>query len=345
MTNYLETGIVIPKTDGTEDIYQIPYNINNILITEKDIIDILARYNVKVDKLNKIELFHEAFTHKSYVKKEVFTDNILKCSRNELGNPLNLMELRPRSYERLEYFGDRVVKISVSFYLFNRYPNEDEGFMTRLQTKIEDKRNLAAMSREIGLDKFFIISKQFESLNGRSLEKTHEDIFEAFLGALFNSVGFEPCCLLLFNLFETLIDYSEKLYKDNNYKDILLRLHHKSKWKFPVYHTVYSKGPPHKRTYIMGVENPDLNEINKKKYIKSKNFKELCLSFGKGYSKKEGEQSSAKMALILHGSLNNDQYDIGDIYYPDFDNMNDDDSPKTNDDDNFSDETDSEYEN
>ena len=43
------------------------------------------------------------------------------------------------------------------------------------------------------------------------------------MGALFNSVGFEPCCLLLFNLLETLIDYSEK-YEDNNYKDILLRL-------------------------------------------------------------------------------------------------------------------------
>lgn len=325
MTNYLETGVVIPKPDGTEDVYQIPYNINNILVSEKDIIDILARYNVKVEKLNKMEVFHEAFTHKSYVKKEVFTDEILKCSRDEMGNPKNLLELRPRSYERLEYFGDRVVKIAVSFYLFNRYPNEDEGFMTRLQTKIEDKRNLAAMSREIGLDRFFIISKQFESLNGRSLEKTHEDIFEAFMGALFNSVGFEPCVLLLFNLLETLIDYSEKLYKDNNYKDILLRHHHKNKWKFPVYHTIHTEGPPHKRTYIMGVENPNLSDNEKKKYIKESNYKELCLSFGRGYSKKEGEQSSAKMALILHGALNNDQYDMEDIYYPDFNEMKDND--------------------
>ena len=38
MTNYLETGVVISKPDGTEDVYQIPYNINNILITEKDIL-------------------------------------------------------------------------------------------------------------------------------------------------------------------------------------------------------------------------------------------------------------------------------------------------------------------
>ena len=71
----------------------------------------------------------------------------------------------------------------------------------------------------------------------------------------------------------------------------------------------------------MGVENPNLNENDKKKYIKTNNFKELCLSFGKGYSKKEGEQASAKMALILHGALNNDQYDMEDIFYPDFDNM------------------------
>ena len=140
MTNYLETGVVIPKDDGTEEVYNIPYNINNILVTEEDIINILKNFNIKVDKINKIELFQEAFTHKSYVKKDVFTDNILECSREEMGNPKDLLELREKSYERLEYFGDRVIKIVVSMYLFYRYKNEDEGFMTRLQTKIEDKK-------------------------------------------------------------------------------------------------------------------------------------------------------------------------------------------------------------
>ena len=43
-------------------------------------------------------------------------------------------------------------------YLFHRYPKQDEGFMTRLQTKLEDKKNLAIMSKEIGLGKYFIIS-------------------------------------------------------------------------------------------------------------------------------------------------------------------------------------------
>ncbi len=43
MTNYLETGITITKEDGTDEVYMIPYNMNNILISEKDIIDMLGR--------------------------------------------------------------------------------------------------------------------------------------------------------------------------------------------------------------------------------------------------------------------------------------------------------------
>jgi ribonuclease-3 len=317
MTNYLETGITILKEDGTEEVYMIPYNINNFHITEKDIIDMLARYSVKVNKINHLEYFHQAFTHKSYVKKDIFSDNVLTCSKNEMGNPPNLMELQPDSYERQEYFGDRVVKICVSLYLFHRYPNEDEGFMTRLQTKIEDKKNLAVLSKELGLGKYFIISKQIESLNGRHMEKIHEDVFEAFMSALFLSNGLEPCCLLLLNLLETTIDYSEKLYCDNNYKDNLLRHHHKMKYKFPTYHMIQFDGPPHKRIYVMGVENPNLASNMVKKYITEKNYNELCISFGKGISKKEGEQNAAKMSLILYGILNKDQYNMSDVYYPD----------------------------
>jgi ribonuclease-3 len=347
----METGITIKKEDGTEEVYMIPYNINNILIGEKDIKDILARYNVNVDKINHIEYFYQAFTHKSYVKKDIFSEEVLKCSRKELGNPTNLLELQPASYERQEYFGDRVVKICVSLYLFHRYPHEDEGFMTRLQTKIEDKKNLAVLSKELGLGKYFIISKQIENLSGRHMDKIHEDVFEAFMSALFLSNGFEPCCLLLLNLLETKIDYSDKLYCDNNYKDKLLRVHHTKKWRFPVYQNIDFDGPPHKRMYIMGVENPNLSANERTKYINEKNYKELCISFGHGSSKKEGEQKAAKMALILAGVLNTDQYNMSDVYYPDFNKLGK--SPKSNindiivsENDNVdinSDETDSEY--
>ena len=310
-TNYLNEGIKITNSDGTEEIIQIPYNLNNSLIKEEDIMKILNNYSVKIDKVNHIHFFWQSFTHKSYCKKDIFPDDVLEDCKKEMGNPPNLLELRDKSYERLEYFGDRVIKLIVSMYLFYRYPNEDEGFMTRLQTKIEDKTNLAIMSKEIGLEKFFIISKQIESMNGRNLDKIHEDVMEAFMGALFLSNGLEVCMLLLVNLLETTIDYSDKLYRDNNYKDRLLRYYHAQKWKFPAYCVIHFEGPPHKRTYIMGVEKSEAGP--------KESFKNKCVGFGLGNSKKEGEQAAAKMALITFGVLKEDQYTKADLYNPPWD--------------------------
>jgi ribonuclease III len=315
-TDYMTNGYNISKESSIEEIIHIPYNINNILASEDNILELLANNNVKLDKINHIKFFHQAFTHKSYISKDIFPEEVLIAAKKELGNPPKLLELGNSSYERLEFFGDRVVKLVTSMYLFYRYPNEDEGFMTRLQTKIEDKTNLAVMSKNIGLGKYFIISQQIESLNGRNLEKIHEDVFEAFLGALFLSNGFEPCCLLLVNLLETLIDYSDKLYCDNNYKDILLRYYHKQKWIFPKYHMIYQEGPPHKRTYIMGVEKGTEISVDKE------SMKDKCVGFGMGSSKKEGQQNAAKMALILYGYLKDDQYENSDIFYPNWEKIN-----------------------
>ena len=147
-TNYMVDGYNISKDSSSEDIIHIPYNINNVLVTEDNIIELLEENNVKLDKINHIHFFRQAFTHKSYIEKDIFPESVLIAAKNELGNPKNLLELQPSSYERLEYFGDRVVKLVTSMYLFYRYPEEDEGFMTRLQTKIEDKTNLAAMSKK-----------------------------------------------------------------------------------------------------------------------------------------------------------------------------------------------------
>jgi len=313
-TNYTNDGFIVKNSDGNDEIIHIPYNLNNILISEQDIMQILSQYNVKIDCIKRIEYFRQAFTHKSYCKKDIFPANILEMARNELGNPKHLLDLFDKSYERLEYFGDRVLKVIVSMYLFHRYPKQDEGFMTRLQTKIEDKKNLAIMSKEIGLGKYFIISKQIELINGRNLEKIHEDVFESFIGALFLSNGFEPCMFLIVNLLETLIDYSEKLYCDNNYKDQLLRIHHQNKWTFPQYITIHFEGPPHKRKYIMGVEKQNISNTD--------SIQTRCISYGIGSSKKEGEQNAAKMALIIHGVLKQDQYSQSDIYYPPWDKIN-----------------------
>lgn len=310
-TNYIETGYIINPGTDNEEIIQIPYNINNFLVTEQNILDILENNNIKLDTINNIKVFQQAFTHKSYIQKNLFPEQVLIDAKNELGNPSKLLELQEKSYERLEYLGDRVLKLIVSFYLFYRYLDCDEGFMTRLQTKIEDKTNLAEMSKTLGLSKYFIISRQFELLDGRSKENIHEDVFESFIGALFLSQGFETCCNLIVNLLETLIDYSEKLYRDNNYKDILLRYYHSQKWGKVIYNTLVEVGPPNKRTYVVGIEEQNSN--------KNIELRDRCIAFGKGSSKKEAEQNSAKMFLILYNQLERDQYDDSDLLYPNWD--------------------------
>ena len=309
-------GLKIINNLGEEEILQIPYNINNVLVNDNDIINLLSIFNVNLDKINDIEKFREAFSHKSYCKKAIYPLDVLEASKKELGNPPSLIELRDNSYERMEYFGDRVLKLVVSMYLFYRYPKENEGFMTRLQTKIEDKTNLSIMSKKIGLGKYFLISKHIESMNGRLSDRIHEDVFEAFIGALFLSNGFEPCVLLIVNLLETLIDYSDKLYCDNNYKDTLLRHHHTQEWTHPKYDIIFSEGPSHKRKYLVGVQKHNANDIDNKqnKYI----------GYGIGNSHKEGAQQAAKMALIIYGVLKEDQYLQSDIYYPNWDKIEND---------------------
>ena len=263
--------------------------------------------------VNRLDLIQRSFTHQSYLKKDIYPNYILEASKKEINNK-NLVELQELSYQRLEYFGDRVLKLVISMYLFYRYPQKNEGFMTRLQTKIEDKKNLAIFSQELGLQKFFLISRQNEQIKGRNSESINEDIFEAFIGALMLSNGFEVCFLLIVNLLETKVDYAEKLYRDNNYKDQLLQYFHKKQFGFPKYFLVDTDGPPHKRVFTMAVEKPGVDS--------NLPIQQRGLGFGTGLSKKEGQQNASKMALILYGVLKEDQFNESDIFYPDWNKIN-----------------------
>jgi len=77
----------------------------------------------------------------------------------------------------------------VSQYLFHRYLKQDEGFLTKLKTKLVRTNMLAKFSLYIGLDKHILISKYVEDMcGGRTNECILEDTFEAFIGALYEDV-------------------------------------------------------------------------------------------------------------------------------------------------------------
>jgi ribonuclease-3 len=203
----------------------------------------------------------------------------------------NVVDLQDSSNERLEFLGDTFIKCIIAPYLFNRYYEEDEGFMTRLKTKLEDTKSLAKYARRLGLETWMLVSKQIEDNNGRCSDKLLEDTFEAFIGALYEDQGFEVCKKLLTILLESEIDYSEILYKDTNYKDRLLRFYHSNKWSHPIYLCVKEDTLNNKKFYTMGVND----------------FQGKLITQATDTSKKRAEQKAAAFALIKFNQLNPDQ--------------------------------------
>jgi len=273
----------------------IPYNENNILLKSSDIINILKKFDIDIHVKN-LAHYQEAFTHKSYIKKEYFNiyGYILKQEKDKLLLKYpKLVDLQENSYERLEFLGDTFIKCIIASYLFNRFYEEDEGFMTRLKTKLEDTKSLAKYARRLGLETLMLVSKQIDDNNGRNADKLLEDTFEAFMGALHEDQGFEICKKMLIILLETEIDYAEILYKDTNYKDRLLRFYHSNKWSHPEYKLMKEELTNNKKFYTMGVTD----------------FEGHIITQATDTSKKRAEQKACAYALIKFNQINEDQID------------------------------------
>jgi ribonuclease-3 len=261
-----------------------PYNEKNINITSLHIISILKKFNIDIDiEVNNLHIYQESFTHKSYIKKEYINMVNIKDEK--------CIELQDISNEREEFLGDTVIKCIIAEYLYKRYYEEDEGFMTRLKTKLEDTRSLSIYARRLSLDSYILISKQIEDNGGRNSDKLLEDVFEAFIGALYLDQGFEVCKTLLRAILESEIDYSEILYKDTNYKDRLLRFYHSNKWSHPNYILIKEEYISNKKFYTMGVKDHLDNIIAK----------------ASDTSKKRAEQKACAYALVKFNQICEDQ--------------------------------------
>jgi ribonuclease-3 len=267
----------------------IPYNINNILITNDDIKMLFKKYDIHID-VNDIKPYIIALTHKSYVVSEYtyYNQKLLKSFRD---NNSDILELQQESSERLEFFGDSVVKSIVAKYLYKRYYKEDEGFLTKTKTKIENKKTLAFFARQLGIDNYIIMSKQNEEAGNRDSDKFLEDAFEAFIGALEIDQGFQVCEKYITKLLETEIDYAEILYIDTNFKDRLQRFFHQNCWPHPTFEDISTNIINNKKMFTVAVKDANNNEITR----------------GQETSKKKAEQKASMLALLKYGQLYSDQ--------------------------------------
>ena len=129
MTNEKEKLLLqdddIIKTD--EGLVFNPYNPNNIEITKKDVETILRNCGLP-GIVHNLDLYKRAFVHRSYTKRPMLENeeqNITIMSR-----PAGCMTLKSKSNERMEFLGDGILEAITKYYLYRRFPKENEGFMT-----------------------------------------------------------------------------------------------------------------------------------------------------------------------------------------------------------------------
>lgn len=293
----MNDDVIVNSTDY--DMYIL--NEKNKYITSFYIETTLLKYGVNY-KVNSLDTFQKAMIHKSYMKKD---DQFWKTQRSKktnkdldpIENPELAIPLMAKSYERLEFLGDAVIHLILADYFYNRYEDEDEGFMTRLRTKIENGDTLAKLSKAIGLDEYVLISRFIEKNNGRNNNlDLLEDTFEAFIGALFLDGGFSPCKVFFVTLIEDKIDLAKLLHIETNYKDVLLQYCHQMRWSDPVYSVMDITGPENRKCFTVCVlrreRKTDDGEI---------------VGIGMGSSKKKGEQEAAKKALISFNTVKDDE--------------------------------------
>lgn len=264
---------------SNSDPLVLPYNNANILLDEGYVTQLLLKYGVS-QKFTNIDLYRNAVVHRSYCtrKNENFVNGNMLC-------PDDCLPLQEESNERLEFLGDAVINLIVAKYLFERYPDENEGFLTKLRTKLVNGTMLADICKMIELPKYVIISKQIEENHGRVNKKVLEDCFEAFIGAMFLDFGYTNVETWLINFLEANIDFSDLISSNTNHKDTLLKYFQHNFNYLPKFYEVSSDNTQTGKVYHV--------------CIKDKN--EIVISTGIGCNKKLAENDCAYNALIHYG--------------------------------------------
>lgn len=198
-------------------------------------------------------LLEEALTHKSYAMEKG-------------GLAFN---------ERLEFLGDSVLSSVVAHYLFNRYPDVDEGRLSQLKSMLVSRPSLTMWGRDIGIGQFLRLSEGENAAGGRDRDSILGNAMEAVLGALYLEAGFDTTKRFIDKLLA-----KRKRLVTADYKSRLQEWAQKQFKVPPDYVVQRSYGPDHAKTFDIVVS-----------------VAQRVLGSGSGKSKKEAEQAAARDAL------------------------------------------------
>ncbi len=190
------------------------------------------------------------------------------------------------SNERSEFLGDSILSVITAEFLFHRFPEADEGFLTRTRAALVCEDTLAQFANKISLGDYMLFGKgESASSGGRHRKSTLADAFEALIAAIYLDGGMEKAKQFVLPFITAMLDTVIKSGTED-YKSRLQRIVQQTPEEVLSYALVGEEGPPHDRTFSYEV------------YLNSN-----LLGKGKGRSKREAEQEAAREALILLGEL------------------------------------------
>lgn len=194
---------------------------------------------------------------------------------------LSRADNRPQpSNERLEFLGDAVLGLIISFKLYRDNPQWREGDLTKLKAMLVSETTLFRIGRDIGLNQYILMSSEEDRAGGRLRPSIVSDAFEAVIGSVFLDGGFEAARAMVNHCIYSRQDVIVSDDSQRNYKGELLELIQARGSGMPQYAIVEETGPDHDKTFhaVVTINDAPLGE-------------------GEGPSKKEAEQQAARQAL------------------------------------------------
>lgn len=185
-----------------------------------------------------------------------------------------------QSNERLEFLGDAVLNFIVADHLFRTYPEMEEGDLTKVRSRLVNRRILAQRARDLKISDFLLLSNSAVQSIDSGSESILSDAFEAIIGAIYVDGGMRAAEQFVQRTLLSDETVMTSVMMDDNYKSALLEYTQGRALAIPRYVTVREDGPDHDRRFTVEV------------ILGSQSY-----GVGNGKSKKEAEQAAAAQAL------------------------------------------------
>lgn len=215
----------------------------------KEIDQLCAKLGVTCGRLG---LINEALTHSSYAAENAGV----------------------KDYEKLEFFGDAVLRFVMSEYLLERFPEYDEGKLTEIRSVLVSDKTLAEIAAQFGVGKFILLGQKVQLRPSIMAQ-----VMEALIGAIYQDLGLFQVQTLLVRLFGHQTTIVDRDAVKDNFKAQLQELTQGRGQGIPHYQVEATDGPPHDPMFTVSVE-----------------VEGQMLGQGVGKSKKAAEQEAAKAA-------------------------------------------------